>query len=285
MKRFSTLLALALALAGLSLPLLMAAPCWGAAGTVVTVSGDSATYPTINPGHNGWYTAPLYGAGWWVRYENDRLTESWKDGITYTYQKGKWVKVVEGTTVETLPEPTENFGVDPTKIHVDPPGKFHKGKPINREEAMEIIESANLPDESKKLGYLVFIGPKEAAKSVAAELDKVPSLKSKVFFQAYETSDWPAEQYALSSSPKFKDVALFLQDLGGKVCHAQFEPVKAQDLQSVDQNWKPEAAPDLREKGIAQKAADWADENPMPCCAIAGGALLLLYRRKQQPVS
>jgi hypothetical protein len=257
---------------------------WGSSPSVVTekVSSDTATaHPSFAAGYDGWFTAWAYGPGWEVKYEAGHLVAARRAGVLYIRAGGKWV---EQASPPKDPEvldmlPIENFGIDQAERAKAPAGKFFKGEPITKAQAVSLIEKgAEIPLD--KAGWLIFVGPKSRAAEVQRQLDLCPKLKNLVWFQAYDPKDWPVEAFALNTHPKFKGEALFLECLDGRVCHGQYD-LKPDDLKNLEQNFKPEAVPDIREKGLFQKAMDYADENPLPCCV--GAVVIAIYLKRRQP--
>lgn len=157
-------------------------------------------------------------------------------------------------------DPVPNFGVEKSKIHEAPVNAIN-GKPCSRKEALDAIQSGQLPDDRNKL-RLTVIGQEAERKAVLNDLSSSPLLaayREALVVQEYGPDEWPVKcGFKTDGHP-----SIYLQTPDGKVLHRQSDYADgpqglATALRKTDPTYDPAKDPDARKSPLSNlKIEPW----------------------------
>lgn len=181
-------------------------------------------------------------------------------------------------------QPSENYGIDLTKLNNQKDAKFRYSLPDGseccRQEALEQLGIADLADDSTQL-FVTWIGDKETGEECRRNAKPLG-----VRFQSY-TSDAP-----MIRSLGFVPNTLYIQDPSGKCLHAGGAETLIQAVESLrkkDPLFDPSKIPDLTKKSTpapvlpslsASGIGSWLKNNWLLVALIIGGWYLLWHKKQ-----
>jgi len=153
--------------------------------------------------------------------------------------------VFREATIES--DGTLNFGLDREAIS-HRPRRIHNGREVSREQLLEAIGKAAIPDDASLI-CLTVIGPEADRQRVLVDLSSSPTLaqwKGKLKIQGYDPTHWAVRDSGFVTTGK---PTIYCQSSDGKVLHRQDSyagPEQlAEALRQADANYDPKKDPNL----------------------------------------
>ncbi len=220
-------------------------------------------WPTQAFSQSTFYRWVPYNNDWAYLYRNNNLIGAWhcQEGYYQRYQNEKW----EDQDVPPVPIPemyipklkggvktvsvNTNYGVNTDMLkHTE--RYSHNGKVVGQTQAMEILKSKSLTDDSSKL-RLTVIGTEQKTQKVLSDLTRpeLKELSQNYMIRSYKPDHWHVAGLFAKGSP-----AIYLQKPSGEVLlrldHYPGPTLFAQALRNTDPTYNPENDPDGKNESL-----------------------------------